>query len=64
MAASQIRIDHARCDFCGTCVAVCPTDSINLEESSVFVDHESCSRCLNCVKICPFGVPVHVEVHA
>lgn len=61
MEKSKIIIDHATCDFCGTCVAVCPTDSVNLEESHVWVEDESCIRCLNCVHICPLGVPGEVK---
>lgn len=41
------------CDFCGTCVAVCPVDAITLFESRLVIDHEICTLCLNCVNICP-----------
>ena len=43
-----------RCDFCGICVGVCPTDSVLLGEAELLVDRESCTECLNCVKCCPF----------
>jgi Fe-S-cluster-containing hydrogenase component 2 len=50
-------IDGETCDFCGVCVAVCPTDAIELKESTVAVIAERCIGCASCVDICPFGVP-------
>ena len=40
------------CDFCGTCVAVCPHDSIDLSENNLVIN-ESCTLCKNCVYVCP-----------
>lgn len=40
------------CDFCGTCVSVCPHDSIDLSENDLLID-ESCTLCKNCVYVCP-----------
>ena len=40
------------CDFCGTCVAVCPHDAIELPEVDLIIT-EKCTRCMNCVYICP-----------
>ncbi len=57
LAVRRIVISNERCDFCGTCVAVCPADAIDLRESSVAVNHETCIRCGDCVAMCPFGVP-------
>jgi ferredoxin len=42
-----------RCDFCGTCVAVCPEDAIELFESDLAIIRERCTLCRNCVHICP-----------
>lgn len=44
------------CDFCGTCVSVCPADAIELLEARLVIDLEKCTDCLNCVKVCPFEV--------
>lgn len=44
------------CDFCGTCVAVCPHDAIELFESRIRIIRDRCTECLNCVKICPLHV--------
>ena len=51
----MLRIEYTRalCDFCGTCVAVCPHDAIELSESDLEIDTEKCTLCLNCVHICP-----------
>jgi Fe-S-cluster-containing hydrogenase component 2 len=57
MKKAPIFIPAERCDFCGTCVAVCPADAIELKESSVCVVAEKCTRCGNCVAVCPLGVP-------
>jgi Fe-S-cluster-containing hydrogenase component 2 len=57
MTNTAIFIDNERCDFCGTCVAVCPTDAIELKESVVIVDEALCTLCFACVDICPLGIP-------
>lgn len=44
------------CDFCGTCVAVCPTDAIELLEAQIKILMEKCILCLNCVQVCPLEV--------
>lgn len=43
------------CDFCGTCVSVCPVDVIELFEARLVIDHEGCTKCLNCIKVCPMN---------
>jgi len=57
MAETVAVIDSAKCDFCGTCVAVCPTNSIDLQETAVIIDTQRCIGCRSCVDICPLGVP-------
>ena len=57
MSESIAVIDVQKCDFCGTCVTVCPTDAIDLKESDINVDPELCIGCGSCADICPFGVP-------
>jgi dissimilatory sulfite reductase (desulfoviridin) alpha/beta subunit len=41
------------CDFCGTCVAVCPHDAIELAEADLQILDDRCTVCFNCVHICP-----------
>jgi len=48
-----IRFERETCDFCGTCVAVCPHDAIELSEYDLSIDAELCTLCMNCVRICP-----------
>lgn len=43
-----------RCDFCGTCVAVCPVDAIELLEARLTIDNSTCTLCMNCVYVCPY----------
>ena len=57
MRESRILIDNERCDFCGTCVAVCHVDAIELKISTILVDPEVCTLCEACVDICPLGIP-------
>ncbi|MDW7679629.1 MAG: 4Fe-4S binding protein [bacterium] len=42
------------CDFCGSCVSVCPEDAIELFEARLEIDHDKCTECLRCIKVCPF----------
>ncbi len=56
MKPTKIEIDHARCDFCGTCVAVCPADAIELSESQLLIQQKVCTLCENCVAVCPLGI--------
>jgi len=52
----MINIKENRCDFCGTCVAVCPVDCIELREASIQIDDVVCINCDLCVEICPIEV--------
>ncbi|OQX96659.1 ferredoxin [candidate division KSB1 bacterium 4572_119] len=52
----MIEIKNDLCDFCGTCVSVCPEDAIELFEARLEINHSTCTLCLKCVKVCPFRV--------
>ncbi|MBN2030742.1 4Fe-4S binding protein [bacterium] len=52
-----VEIDVERCDFCGICVSVCPSDAIELRESIIRIDRKRCTICRFCVDICPLGIP-------
>ncbi|OGJ95005.1 MAG: 4Fe-4S ferredoxin, partial [Candidatus Raymondbacteria bacterium RifOxyB12_full_50_8] len=43
-----------KCDFCGSCVAVCKTDALILLETSMQIEQDQCTACGRCVIICPF----------
>jgi ferredoxin len=57
MINKMIKISNQECDFCGTCVAVCPVDAIELKESIILVDNKKCTLCNCCIDICPLGIP-------
>lgn len=42
-----------KCDFCGSCVAVCPHNAIDLYEAYFEVSPDKCTNCGICVSICP-----------
>ena len=52
----MILIKDDMCDYCGTCVSVCPVDCIELDEHDINVDNEICIDCSLCVNICPIEV--------
>lgn len=52
----MIHIQENKCDFCGTCVAVCPVDAIEMAEAELKIIHETCIDCDICVWICPINV--------
>lgn len=56
----MIEIKAGKCDFCGTCVSVCPVDCIELEEAVIRIDHEICTDCELCIFVCPIEVLNHV----
>jgi len=41
------------CDYCGTCVSVCPQDAIVLKESEILLVAERCDGCRRCFIVCP-----------
>ena len=46
----MILVKDNRCDFCGTCVAVCPVDAIELREADISI------ICDICIWVCPIDV--------
>ncbi|HDS45734.1 MAG TPA: 4Fe-4S dicluster domain-containing protein [Methanomicrobia archaeon] len=51
----MIAIDRYKCNYCGGCVSVCPTDAIELVGTWIKIDEETCNSCKACVNICPVG---------
>ncbi len=49
----MILLYNHKCDFCGTCVGVCPENCIELSETELIIDHPICTRCNKCIWICP-----------
>ncbi len=52
----MIHIIDNKCDFCGTCVSVCPVDCIEVREADIRIEHTVCIDCDLCVFICPIEV--------
>ncbi|MDA8305252.1 MAG: 4Fe-4S binding protein [Deltaproteobacteria bacterium] len=46
-------IDAQKCKGCKTCIRVCPTLAMKLEEKLAVVDLERCRGCANCEQRCP-----------
>jgi pyruvate formate lyase activating enzyme len=42
-----------RCILCGSCVAVCRQNSLELTSNGILIDHDSCTVCGNCSETCP-----------
>ncbi len=58
LSNKRITVDFSKCQQCGTCKSVCPTNSISLRLredglSDVVVDYDSCIGCGKCVRSCP-----------
>ncbi len=60
----MITIVNDKCDFCGTCVAVCPVDAIELAEARIEIIHPRCTDCKLCVWVCPVETLEHVDQEA
>lgn len=60
--SQDIRRNDERCTHCGACLAVCPTDALRADRSTMEVrfDDEECVACELCVKVCP---PRAMEIH-
>ena len=54
----MIDIIENKCDFCSTCITVCPVDWIEVRESSIKIDQAICIDCNLCIYICPIEVLV------
>ena len=50
-------IDQDKCIGCGTCVEICPLDTIRLnDEGKAFIAYgDDCMTCFKCERLCPAG---------
>jgi ferredoxin len=60
----MIYVNTAACDACGTCVGVCPSDALVLEQTVSVADANACTGCGTCVRVCPFGALSETPVSA
>ncbi len=57
-----IKLVEEKCDLCGACIGVCPTDAIVLWEFKLEIKKDVCIECMKCVQICPCGAFRRVNV--
>ncbi|MBU0762418.1 MAG: 4Fe-4S binding protein [Candidatus Altiarchaeota archaeon] len=50
-----MKVNKAKCLYCGGCVGICPTQALELDETILRVDEGKCTKCGLCVKFCPVG---------
>jgi len=51
----MITVDKELCSYCGTCVAVCPQNIIELVDIHLQIEESKCIKCGICVNCCPVG---------
>lgn len=53
--SKDVTRNEDRCTHCGACIAVCPTEALYIDKSTMKVvfDSEKCIACELCVKACP-----------
>lgn len=60
------RITENKCSGCGTCLDICPTEAIILQDGHAVITME-CIACGACPRVCPEGaiqkaLPVAVKI--
>lgn len=53
-------VDADKCTGCETCVDVCPSEAIHMEDDIAVVDPDLCVDCEACVDECP-AEAIHME---
>ncbi len=49
------KVDEEKCTGCGSCVEVCPTEAISLEDGKAVINEDECVECGVCAEECPEG---------
>lgn len=48
-----VTVDSEKCNGCGACTEVCPSDALSIKDEKAVVDAEACIDCEVCVEECP-----------
>lgn len=56
-----MQVNPERCNGCGDCVSVCPSNAIRLEGGRAVIDETLCAGCQVCADICTRSAIVAVE---
>jgi ferredoxin len=54
----KFKVDKSRCDKCGICGDICPSNNIKMGEYPLIGN--SCEYCMRCVSMCPFNALVSI----
>ena len=46
-------VDEELCYGCGACIALCPTNALDLVNRLAIVNQEDCTLCNHCIPSCP-----------
>lgn len=49
----QIFWDTRQCNFCETCIKICPKNALSLSGSRIQTDSGKCDGCGSCAAVCP-----------
>ena len=56
----SIEIDKDKCDGCGECVDICPSEVYEIKDKkSVVINLDECVECCSCVEVCPTEAITH-----
>ena len=46
-------VDENLCYGCGACIALCPTNALDLVNRLAVVEQSDCTKCEHCIASCP-----------
>jgi ferredoxin len=49
------KVNEALCTGCETCLSICPTNAIVMENGKARILEAACRNCRKCVRVCPVG---------
>lgn len=47
------KVNKKKCIGCGSCVAQCPAEAIELVKGKATIDKKKCRNCGQCITVCP-----------